>query len=271
MQFGLDVPTTAEYADPLALAQLASAAEASGWDGFFIWDVLDGIDPWIALTAIALQTKRIRIGLMVLPLARHQPWLVAKRLAALDHLSAGRIVCTVGLGFQEADFSSFGAPSDPRIRAAQLDEGLALLDVLWTGTSISYSGTHYSLSNVTITPKPLQSPRIPLWVAGGWPHRRPFRRAAQWDGICFMSINAVTKTWLSVEEFHAGLSYIQHYRGVQAPFDVIMSGDTSGDRAAAIAKVRAYGQAGATWWVEEGLGWSLAEFGEHVLQGPPRG
>jgi len=89
MQFGLDVPTTGDYASLRVLAQLAATAEAVGWDGFFIWDVLDGVDPWIALTAIALHTQRMRIGLMVLPLARHQPWLIAKRLADLDHLRAG--------------------------------------------------------------------------------------------------------------------------------------------------------------------------------------
>jgi alkanesulfonate monooxygenase SsuD/methylene tetrahydromethanopterin reductase-like flavin-dependent oxidoreductase (luciferase family) len=268
MQFGLDVPTTADFADPLALAQLAAAAEAAGWDGFFIWDVLNGVDPWIALTAIALHTQRMRIGLMVLPLARHQPWLIAKRLADLDHLSGGRVVCTVGLGFQAADFSSFGANADPRMRAAQLDEGLAILDLLWTGRSVSYQGEHYALTEATITPRPLQAPRIPLWVAGGWPRPAPFRRAAQWDGVCFMSVNAETKAWLSIQEFQAGLAYLRQHRTIAAPFEVIMSGDTAGDRVAANAKVRAYSDAGATWWIEEGLGWSLDEFRNHIKQGP---
>src|SRR3712207_2370095 len=103
MRFGLDVPTTGEYADARVLAGLAADAEASGWDGFFVWDVMGVgeaptpvVDPWIALTAIALQTSRIRLGLMVIPLARHRPWLVARRLANLDQLSGGRMICTVG-------------------------------------------------------------------------------------------------------------------------------------------------------------------------------
>lgn len=95
MKFGLDVPTTDVYADVRALAVLAAEAEAAGWDGFFVWDVPSGIDPWLALTAIALQTAHIKIGLLALPLARHRPWLVAKRLADLDQLSGGRIICTV--------------------------------------------------------------------------------------------------------------------------------------------------------------------------------
>lgn len=270
MHFGLDVPTTEEYAHPLVLARLAADAEVSGWDGFFVWDVLTGIDPWVALTAIALHTSRLRIGLMVLPLARHQPWLVAKRLADLDQLSGGRVVCTVGLGFRDEDFSAVGANPDPRVRAAQLDEGLTILDRLWAETAVSYAGRHYSLTNVSITPRPVQSPRIPLWVAGGWPRRSPFRRAAQWDGVCFMSVNAVTRTWLSIEEFQAGVAYVHQHRAIQSPLEIIMSGDTSGEHDEAIAKVRAYADAGATWWVEEGLGWSLDEFREHIKRGPPR-
>ncbi|HWQ15288.1 MAG TPA: LLM class flavin-dependent oxidoreductase [Roseiflexaceae bacterium] len=271
MLFGLDVPTTGEYADPRALARLAAAAEASGWDGFFVWDVLDGADPWIALTAIALHTERMRIGTMVLALARHQPWLVAKRFAELDHLSGGRVVCAVGLGYRDEDFSAFGAEPDRRLRADRLDEGLMLLDRLWTETDVSHRGRHYTLEGVTVTPRPLQSPRIPLWIAGGWPRRPPFRRAAKWDGVCFMAINAETREWLSVEEFQAGVAYVRQHRAAQGPFDIIASGETSGDREAAIAKVQAFGSAGATWWVEEGLGWSLDEFREHIRRGPPRG
>src|SRR5687767_14807075 len=135
MKFGLDVPTTGDYADARVLAQLAAEAETAGWDGFFIWDVLFGnqemtlpvIDPWLALTAIALQTSRLKLGFMIIPLARHQPWVVAQRLAHLDQLSEGRVVCAVGLGYSEREFTAFGQESDPRLRAEKLDEGLEIL------------------------------------------------------------------------------------------------------------------------------------------------
>ena len=269
MQFGLDVPTTADYADPRLLAQLAVDAEAAGWHGFFIWDVLDGVDPWIALTAIALATTRIRIGTMVLPLARHQPWLVAKRLAELDHLSGGRVVCTVGLGDRAEVFSQVGANPDPRVRAAQLDEGLAVLQQVWTTADASYHGQHYRLDRATITPRPLQTPHLPVWVAGGWPRRAPFRRAARWDGISFKSINADSRAWLSIAEFEAGVAYVRQQRSIRSPFDVVMSGDTSGARDTARAKVQAFSRAGATWWVEEGFGWTYADFRDHIRLGPP--
>jgi alkanesulfonate monooxygenase SsuD/methylene tetrahydromethanopterin reductase-like flavin-dependent oxidoreductase (luciferase family) len=270
MLFGLDVPTTAAYADSRVLAQLALDAETAGWDGFFVWDVLQGIDPWIALTTIALQTARIKLGFMVLPLARHRPWLVAKRLAELDRLSHGRIICCVGLGDPDDDAARFGEQGDWVVRGRQLDEGLAILDGLWSQDDFSFAGAHYTLNGIRLRPKPVQSPRIPLWVCGGWPRRAPFRRAAQWDGVSFKSIHHETREFLTLDEFRAGVAYVQAQRSQPTSFEIVMSGDTSGDRQDAIAKVRGFEEAGASWWVEEGLGWSLEEFGEHIRSGPPR-
>ena len=274
MQYGLDVPTTGAYADARVLAQLAAEAEAAGWDGFFIWDVVLGdqpaIDPWIALTAIALETARTKIGTMVTPLARHRPWLVARRFANLDQLSGGRTICTAGLGHSEQDFAAFGEVDDPAIRAKRLDEGLAILAGLWTEDRFSFAGEHYTLKEVTLHPKPIQSPRIPIWVAGGWPRRPPFRRAARWDGMSLKSVHADTRKWLTLDDFRACVAYVRAQRLQQAPFEVVMSGEMPDDRREAIEMVRSFEEAGATWWVEEGLGWSLEEFREGIRSGPPR-
>ena len=273
MNFGLDVPTTGAYADARVLAQLAMEAEAAGWDGFFIWDVLPGnqpvIDPWIALTAIALQTSRIKIGLLVVPLARHRPYLVAQRLANLDQLSGGRIICTVGLGVSEETFTAFDEEERPAVRARQLDEGLAILNGLWTEDQFSFTGEHYRLHQVSLQSRPIQTPRIPLWVAGGWPHRAPFRRAARWDGVSFKSINVKEKRWLSLDDFRSGLAYVQAHHPQSTPFEVVMSGETPHDRQQGIDIVAPFQEAGATWWLEEGLGWPLEEFRERIHHGPP--
>ena len=85
----------------------------------------------------------------------------------LDHLSQGRLIFGAALGFQALDFTSFGEDYDPRTRAEKLDEGLEIVQGLWSGEAFSFHGTHYHLENVTFLPKPLQSPRIPVWVAGG--------------------------------------------------------------------------------------------------------
>jgi alkanesulfonate monooxygenase SsuD/methylene tetrahydromethanopterin reductase-like flavin-dependent oxidoreductase (luciferase family) len=277
MKFGLDVPTTGDYADARVLAQLAVEAEAAGWDGFFIWDVLFGnrevarpvIDPWLALTAITLQTSRLKLGFMVIPLARHRPWLVAQRLANLDQLSQGRVICTVGLGFSEQEFTAFGEESDSVIRAQKLDEGLEIMAGLWTEAQFSFSGQHYTLDRAALNPKPVQSPRIPIWVAGGWPHRPPFRRAAHWDGVSLKSVQQDTCQWLTLADFQACVAYVRAHRPSQAPFEVVMSGELPDDRQQALDTVQAFQEAGATWWVEEGLGWTLEEFRERIRLGPP--
>ncbi len=274
MKFGLDVPTTGAYADARVLAKLAMEAEVAGWDGFFVWDVLLGneavIDPWIALTAIVLQTSSIKIGLLALPLARHRPWLTALRLVNLDQLSLGRVICIVGLGHAERDFAAFGEASSPELRAKQLDEGLSILAGLWTEAPFSFAGEYYTLNQVTLPAKPVQSPRIPLWVVGGWPRRAPFRRAARWDGVCLKAIHHETGEWLTLDEFRAALSYVHAHRTLNTPFEVIMSGETPLDQALGREMVRPFQEAGATWWVEGGYGFTLDEFRERIRSGPPR-
>lgn len=274
MKFGLDVPTIGVYADVRTLATLAVEAEVAGWDGFFVWDVPSGIDPWLALTAIALHTTRIKIGLLALPLPRHRPWLVAKRLADLDQLSYGRVICTVGLGDQDAVFSAYGEESDPLVRTKKLDEGLAILNGLWTEDIFSFAGDYYQLHEVQLASRPLQKPRIPLWAVGGWPRRAPFRRAAQWDGICFKSIRHGTYERLTLDEFRAALAYVYRHRTQQTPFDVIMGGETPLDSQRGSDIVRPFQEAGATWWMEEAYTYlsdsDNEAFRTRIRGGPPR-
>jgi hypothetical protein len=194
---------------------------------------------------------------------------VAQRLANLDQLSEGRMICTVGLGHSEKDFAAFGQQSARAVRAKQLDEGLEILAGLSSVDQFSFAGEYYTLNQVTLQTRPVQSPRIPIWVAGGWPHRSPFRRAAGWDGMCLKSRHMVTYEPLTVNDFRACLAYTQAHRTLNTPFEVIMSGETSLDRHQGIETVLPFEEAGATWWLEEGLGFSLKEFRERILSGPP--
>jgi alkanesulfonate monooxygenase SsuD/methylene tetrahydromethanopterin reductase-like flavin-dependent oxidoreductase (luciferase family) len=190
MKYGLDVSTAGEYADPCILADLALEAEQAGWDGFFLWDVIfaEGqadmpvTDSWIALAAIASKTQQIRIGALLTPLARRRPWKVARETVALDHLSKGRLIFAAGLGYQTLEFTPFEEESDPKIRAEKLEEGLQILNNLWAGEPCRFQGKHYHINVTKFLPRPVQSPRIPVWIGGYWPNRKPFRRAAQWDG-----------------------------------------------------------------------------------------
>ena len=162
--------------EPRLLAELAQRAEHSGWDGFFLWDHLSYrppvravADPWVALAAIAYATDRIRLGPLVTPLSRRRVHKLARETVTLDHLSAGPLTLGVGLGSSRSgEIERFGEEADPRERARLLDDGLKDLSEYWAGA---------------LEPRPIQRPRIPVWVAARWPSRRPVRRAARWDGL----------------------------------------------------------------------------------------
>ncbi len=88
MRYGVYVPNFGPYGDARVLADLAYEAEEAGWDGFFLWDQVSKttltptvdpmVDPWVALAAIALRTRTIRLGTLVTPLPRRRPWMVAR-------------------------------------------------------------------------------------------------------------------------------------------------------------------------------------------------
>ncbi len=282
MQFALDIPHFGPFSDPQLVAELAYEAEGAGWDGFFIWDHITYkpggasvpllvADPWITLAAIALRTNRIKIGAMVTPLARRRPWKFARETVTLDHLSGGRLIVGVGLGSDRSgEFRDFGEETDARARAEMLDEGLDVLTRLWTGEEFSYEGKYYHLSHVQFLPRPLQQPRIPIWVAGNWPNKKPFRRAAQWDGVFPLILGRD----VTPDDFREILDYTHAQRSESAtPFDVIAGGTTSGDdHAQAAAHVASFAEAGATWWLESFYTQqTLEQVRQRIHQGPPRG
>jgi alkanesulfonate monooxygenase SsuD/methylene tetrahydromethanopterin reductase-like flavin-dependent oxidoreductase (luciferase family) len=165
-----------ELVDPRLVAELAARAEERGWNGFFLWDhvayrapVRAVADPWVALSAVASATDRLRLGPLVTPLSRRRVQKLARETVTLDHLSEGRLTLGVGLGSdRNNELEPFGEVLDPRERARLLDQGLERLSAFWGGE---------------FEPPPVQRPRIPVWVAARWPHRRPVRRAARWDGL----------------------------------------------------------------------------------------
>ncbi len=274
MRFGVYVPTFGEYGVAM-LAGLAREAEVAGWDGFFIWDHLgwtpdegqDLADTTVALTAIALATERVRFGALVTPLARRRPWKLAKEAATLDRLSGGRLVVGAGLG-AEGDVVPFGEGSPPAERAARLDEGLELVVSLWSGQPVSHEGEHFRLRDALLRPAPLQRPRIPIWVAGFWPNRAPFRRAARWDGALPLARGHLMKE-LSPGELRRCRDYVGAQRTSSDPFDLVAFAAGQPRTPEVVAE---YEEAGATWWVEavDPLTESLAEFRARIDRGPIR-
>lgn len=280
MQFAIDLPSFGPFSDPHLVAQLAQEAEEVGWHGFFLWDHLNYrfegslepveiADPWIVLAAMALRTKSIKLGPMVTPLPRRRPWKLARETVTLDHLSGGRLVLGVGLGSDyDGEYSDFGEPTDTKVHGAMLDEGLAVLTRLWSGEKVSYQGHHYQLASVQFRPTPVQRPRVPVWVAGIWPHKKPFRRAAQFDGV-YPQTSGHT---LTPEDLREVLAFIQTQRTQTTPFEALAYGRTSGsDGAQDAAHVAAFVQAGATWWLEHFAPQQTVEqVRQRIKLGPPR-
>src|SRR3712207_9376759 len=108
----------------------------------------------------------------------------------LDHLSGGRLVLPVGLGaLDDGGFSKVGEPTDRKVRAQLLDESLEILTGLWSGEPFGYRGEHYRLEEMTFLPPPVQTPRIPIWVVGGWPRPKSMARTLRYDGLLPNKLN----------------------------------------------------------------------------------
>jgi alkanesulfonate monooxygenase SsuD/methylene tetrahydromethanopterin reductase-like flavin-dependent oxidoreductase (luciferase family) len=197
--------------------RLARAAEASGWEGFFVWDhlafVWDGpsADPWVTLAAVAAETDGLVLGTALTPLPRRRAQVVAEQAGTLERLNGGRVVLGAGLGGNEREFTEFGEDFDPHRRAQLLDEGLELVRWLWQG---------------------------PIWIGGN--SGPALRRAARWDGWLPDSLEP-GRTAMTVEQLAANVELIERRPG----FDVAFNGYSEPGE-----DVSAFAAAGATWWLE---------------------
>jgi alkanesulfonate monooxygenase SsuD/methylene tetrahydromethanopterin reductase-like flavin-dependent oxidoreductase (luciferase family) len=278
MKFGISLPNFDLCSDPRIAVQLAQIAEESGWDGFFLWDhvlwtwphPMPASDPFMLLAAMAVATSRIKLGTMITPVPRRRPWTLARQLSTLDHISGGRAIAGVGLGGDWfGDYVNFGEVTDQKAHGEMLDEGLDVITGLWSGEPFSYEGKHYQIKDAQFLPKPVQEPRIPVWVAGMWPNKKPFRRAAQWDGV--FPIKAGDNGPITPQDIRDVLAYLLPFRQSDAPYDVIVGANTSGTEPEIEHEyVAEMADAGVTWWVESP--WpptTLEEARKRLELGPP--
>jgi alkanesulfonate monooxygenase SsuD/methylene tetrahydromethanopterin reductase-like flavin-dependent oxidoreductase (luciferase family) len=271
LRFGFYTPNFGFCGDARTLAELAHEAEASGWDGFFVWDHLQFIepaaDPWVALAAMAMRTQRIRLGTLITPVPRRHLAKLAREVTTLDHLSGGRITLGAGAGFATfPEYTGFGDEGDPKVRAAQLDEGLEVLAALWSGNPVKHHGAHYHVECAAFQP-PIQRPRVPIWVAATAGAARTIRRAARWDGVAAVTAGGVE---VATEDLRRIVKDIAAQRGTADAFDVIRFGKTRDARDT--EAVRAAAEAGATWWLESIYTWetTLEAARDRIRSGPPR-
>jgi hypothetical protein len=289
MQYGVYVPIFGPYGNALTLADLAHEAEEAGWDGFFLWDQVSKttltpavdpmVDPWIALAAIALRTSTIRLGTLVTPLPRRRPWKVARETVSLDQLSGGRLIFGVGSGGGYFDFEALGEATGAKTLAALLDEGLEVLTKLWSGEPYQHEGDAYHIKEAQFLPRPVQSPRIPIWVADLWPAKAPLHRAIRWDGVIPIGRDLHLTEMLTLAQMDEIVRSVTSLPGYTLPFEVVHLGITAGTDAAHDREVvAAYQQVGVTWWVEKILpelqgswaNWALEAMRMRIRQGPPR-
>ena len=254
----------------------AELAERAGWDGVFSWEAAYGVDPWTLLAAIAARTSRVKLGTILTPLPWRRPWKVASQVATLDQLSGGRAVLAVGVGALGAELPDTGEESDLKTRAARLDEGIDLIQTLWSGGG-RYDGEHYRFHggqfDLDATARPVQQP-IPIWVAARWPRPRSLRRALRCQGILpeFVAPGEEQKPD-NVRALRAWLA--EH--GAPDSMDVVIDGETpADDPAASAAQVKAWADAGTTWWVESRWGMPdseaerIQQMTERLAAGPPK-
>ena len=281
MKYGINLPNFGWFGDIDFLIEIAGEAEDAGWNCFCIWDhllvfkqddmVLPFADPWIALTAIACNTTKIRLCPLVTPLPRRRPWKVARETLTLDHLSKGRLTLGVGIGAPpDVEFEYFGENSNPKIRAELLDESLDIITGLWTGEPFSYTGTHFQLKEMTFLPKPRQTPRIPIWVGGGIPHKAPFIRAARYEGVA-----PVHSRWpepVKPEDLDEVLEIVRIHRGNLRDYDIVVSGETTPFDVDKNTEILApWKEKGVTWWLEDinGIRAEIDVLRERICAGPP--
>lgn len=274
----MKVGMVGSYGTAAQLLEMAEAADASGWDGFFTWDAIamgrmEIWDPWVLLGAVAARTERIRLGALVFALARRRPWKVARESLTLDHLSNGRLVLPVGLGvLDDVGFSKVsGEVTAARERAERLDEALAILDHAWAGETFSYEGRHHTITGAQFLPRPVQRPRIPVWPVGGWPSPRSMARAARWDGVVLQRTGSEEP--LGPADVADAVAWLgEHREAGLTGYDVVIQDTLPDDPSAAHDYAASFAAVGATWFIDSRWDRAAAtpeRLLEIARQGPP--
>ncbi len=278
MKYGITLP----YGDARVVADLAQEAEAAGWDGVFVGDAIWCIDPMIQLAAAAMTTTTIKLGTMVLAVPLRIPWHLASESNAIDHLSDGRMILGLGTGATWMGWHAFpDVPTDIYTRAEMLDETIDILTELYQRKQFDYDGKHYhlkltQLDTMHYPPRPVQQPRIPLWVVGAWPRKKSMQRILKADGLLPMKINAEGK-FIDVQpaDLREMKAYIDANRvprdhAPTTPFDYVIEGKTAGlSKQEAVDKLCPWAEAGMTWWIESAWGIEAEALREVISQGPP--
>lgn len=273
MKFGSALP----YGSARTAANLAQLAEQSGWDGIFLGDAIWLEDPMICLATAAMVTSHIRLGTMVVPVPLRKPWKLASEAIALEQLSNGRLTLGLGAGATWMGWHAFpDEPTDTRVRTEMLDETIDILTLLFQRQPFDYNGKHYHLKITLLDemyypPKPVQRPRIPLWVPGIWPRMKSMRRILKCDGLLPQKMNAIGEfEAVTPADLQQMKAYLDANRTLTTPFDYVIEGKT-GDLSTTqqASLLQEWQDAGATWWIKGLWEATQEQATARLSQGPP--
>lgn len=177
VRFGVQTaPQHVAYAD---IVDVWKEADDLGFDSLFVFDHFMPIfaDPsgpcfegWTLLAALAAQTRRAKVGVLVTGNTYRRPAVLAKMAATVDHASNGRLIIGLGAGWFEAEHVAYGIPfSTVGGRARRLGETLEVMKLLFTREKSTFTGKYYKLKDAPFAPKPVQKPYPPILIGGMGP------------------------------------------------------------------------------------------------------
>lgn len=223
MQLGVFLPISGRATGPDTLMAAAQSAERQGFDA--VWSADRVVTPWkietsypystnhefivppdrpfldsfTCLAFLAGCTEKIMLGISVLVLPYRHPLYWTRVAASIERLSRGRLIMGVGVGWMEEEFAALNVPFKERGRIT--DEQLEIVEQLWTQEHITYEGQYYHLRDLAFYPKPIQQPRIPIWVGGEG--RAAQKRTARYGDAWFPYYVEITPAQL-----HAGFDNV---------------------------------------------------------------
>ncbi len=274
IKIGLALP----YNQTRHVARWAQLAEEAGWDGCFLGDAIWCEDPMIALAAAAMTTSRIRLGTMIVPVPLRRPWKVASESIALDLLSGGRMILGLGAGATWMGWHAFpDEVTDTKARAEMLDETIDILTLLFQRKQFDFDGKHYHLNLTTLDemyypPKPIQQPRIPIWIPGIWLRKKSMQRTLKCDGVIPEKLSPEGEPEkITPDDVRQIKRFVEANRERSTPFDIVITGKTRDlNKNEQQEKVMPWLDAGATWWVEDLLSDAEEAVVDRIRSGPPQ-
>ena len=165
VKIGLMYSDLMEFVGP---AEFAVQCEAWGYESFWVADhaLKTRLDPLTTLSAVAQATTRLRVGTAVMVLPYRGPYVTAKAAVTVDVLSKGRLMLGVGIGDLFHEFEALEI--DRRVRGRLSDERLEIIRRFFTEEHVSFTGEFHQFEDVTLLPRPAQTPHIPIWLGGHW-------------------------------------------------------------------------------------------------------